>query len=274
VPTGDYTVVFGPQPVADLVNNLLVPACRADTFYASNTPFLGQLGRRVASPRLSVSDHGAARGLLGAKGITCEGLPTGRTDLIRNGILVGLLSNWYEAQRLRRDPEGVSKLGAGGAAAEQALAPRNGFRFGAGGGRRFDMRPGIAATNVVVEGGHATTLDALLRQVGHGLYIGRIWYTYPINSLRAGDFTSTVIADSYIIRDGRLSAPVRPNTLRINANLTTILNNVIGTAGHPRGSLVWAADEVVYAPDLAVAGVHVDQIARVGGKGPPPSPAA
>jgi len=261
VPTGDYTVVFGPQPVADIVNNILTPACRADMFYASNTPFLGQLGRPVAAPSLSVYDHGAGPGLLGSKGLTCEGLPTGRTDLIRNGVLVGLLSNWYESQRLHRDPEGPLKLGASGTVAAQALAPRNGFRFGPLGGRHFDMRPGVAATNVVVEGRDATTLHDLLRRVGHGLYIGRIWYTYPINSLRAGDFTCTVVADSYIIREGRLGPPIRPNTIRINDNIATVLNNVIGTTVGVKGSIVWAADEVVYAPELAVSGVHVDQIA-------------
>jgi predicted Zn-dependent protease len=264
VPTGDYTVVFGPQPVAELVNNLLVPACRADAFSASNTPFLGKLGRQVAAPRVSIYDDGAGRGRLGAKGITCEGLPTGRTELVRGGTLVGLLSSWYESQRLWRDPERGRKLGTSGREAQRALAPRNGFRFGPGGGRCFDRRPGIAATNVVVEGGDTASLEALLREVGEGLYIGRIWYTYPINGLSAGDFTSTVVADSYVIRGGRLAAPLRPNALRINDNLATILHNVVGATSTPRGSLVWAADEVVYAPELAVAGVHLDEIAAPG----------
>ncbi len=261
VPSGDYTVIFGPQPVADIVNNIVAPACRADMFYASNTPFLGRLGRAVAADGLSVYDDGARGGLLGSKGLTCEGLPTGRTDLIRDGVLVGLLSNWYESQRLQRDPEGPVKLGATGAVAAQALTPRNGFRFGPGGGRRFDIRPGVAATNVIVEGRDPSSLPDLLRRVDHGLYIGRIWYTYPINSLRAGDFTCTVVADSYIIRDGQLGSPIRPNTIRINDNLATLLNNVIGVGATVRGTIVWAADEVVYAPELAVSGVHVDQIA-------------
>ena len=104
VPSGEYTVIFGRQPVADLLNNLVVPACTANAFYSSRTPFLGKLGRPVAAPQLSVYDHGATPGLMGSKGITCEGLPTGRTDLIRNGVLVGCLSNWYATQRLLRDP--------------------------------------------------------------------------------------------------------------------------------------------------------------------------
>src|SRR5262245_66257318 len=94
VPSGTYTVVFGRQPVADLLNNIVIPSCTASSFYSSSTPFLGKLGRAVASPRLSLYDDGARPGLMGSKGITCEGLPTGRTDLIKSGVLVGGLSNW------------------------------------------------------------------------------------------------------------------------------------------------------------------------------------
>ena len=261
VRSGRYTVVFGHQPVTDLLHNLVVPACHAGAFYASASPFLGRLGRRVAAAELSVYDHGAMPGLMASKGITCEGLPTGRTDLIRHGVLVGCLSSWYETQRLLRDPRRADKLGgADDAARAAALVPRNGFRFG-GGGRQFDRRPGAAATNVVVEGAEPVSRDELLRRVGDGLYIGRIWYTYPINGLRAGDFTCTVVADSYIIRDGRIAEPLRPNTIRINDNIATFLNNVVGITKDVKGTLVWAADGVVYAPEIAVSGVRVDEIA-------------
>ncbi len=262
VPSGRYTVVFGHQPVADIMNNLVIPACTADAFYASATPFLGRLGRRVASPLLSIYDHGALPGLVGSKGITCEGLPTGRTDLIRHGELTGCLTNWYGAQRLLRDRALADKLGATGPAAAAALIPRNGFRFGAGGGRQFDSEPGVAASNVVVEGRDPMARDELLRRVGDGLHIGRIWYCYAINGPRAGDFTCTVVADSYIIRDGRIAAPLRPNVIRINDNVATFLNNVVGVTRDVKGTMVWAADEVVYAPEIAVSGVRVDAIAE------------
>jgi PmbA protein len=261
VPSGRYTVVFGRQPVADIMNNLIVPACNAEAFYASATPFLGRLGGAVASPRLSIYDHGAMPGLVGSKGITCEGLPTGRTDLIRHGRLTGCLANWYSAQRLLRDPALRDKLGATGPVAEAALAARNGFRFGAGGGRQFDGPPSVAASNIVVEGEDAVSPEELLRTVGDGLYIGRIWYTYPINGPSAGDFTCTVVADSYIIRGGRIVAPLRANAIRINDNIATFLNNVIGVTKDARATIVWAADEVVYAPEVAVSGVRIDEVA-------------
>lgn len=260
-PSGEYTVIFGPQPVADLVTNLVVPSLTASAFFASSTPFLGKLGRSVASPLLTLYDDGAAPGLAGSKAITCEGLPTGRTDLVRDGVLVGCLANWYESRRFLRDPALASKLGASGPAAERALRPRNGFRFGAGGGRRFDAVPSISASNVVVEGTAPVSHDELVRTVRHGLYVGRIWYTYPVNGLRAGDFTCTVVGDSYLIRDGRLAAPLRPNTVRITDNIVRLLASIVGITGERTGTIVWAADEIVWAPEIAVARVPVDAIA-------------
>ena len=260
VPSGDYTVIFGRQPVTDLMNNLVVPSCQAGTFYSSSTPFLGKLGQRVASPRLSIYDEGALPGLMGSKGITCEGLPTGRTDLIRDGVLVGALTSWYDAQRLLHDPALKEKLGVDAAAAAPALVARNGFRTGSG-GRAFDTQPETSATNIVVEGADAVSREELIRTVRHGLYVGRIWYTYPINGLRAGDFTCTVVGDSFIIRDGRLVAPLKANTVRINDNIIRVLDSVAGITKDARGTIVWAADEVVYTPEIAVTGVHVDAIA-------------
>jgi len=260
VPSGDYTVVFGAQPVADLCNNLIVPSCQAGSFFSASTPFLGRLGQPVAAAGLSLYDHGAMPGLAGSRGITCEGLPTGRTDLIKDGVLVGLLSHWYDTERLRHDPDARRKLGVDPAAARAALVPRNGFRYD-GGGRSFETTPGTSATNVVLEGRDPVALPDLLARVRDGLYVGRIWYTYPINGLRAGDFTCTVVGDSFIIRDGRLAAPLKANTLRINDNVTRLLGAVLGTTKDARGMLVWGADEIVYAPAIAVSGVHVDAIA-------------
>ncbi|HSL50226.1 MAG TPA: metallopeptidase TldD-related protein [Candidatus Deferrimicrobiaceae bacterium] len=261
VPSGDYPVIFGPQPVAELCSNLIVPSCHAGSFYSSSTPFLGRLGQTVAARGLSIYDHGAMPGLAGSRGVTCEGLPTGRTDLIKDGVLVGLLSHWYETQRMLHDPAARAKLGVDAAAAAAALVPRNGFRYDGSSGRSFDTTPGTSATNVVVEGDEPVSLGELAARVGNGLYVGRIWYTYPINGLRAGDFTCTVVGDSFIIRDGRIAAPLKANTVRINDNVTRLLGAVVGTTKDSRGTPLWGADEIVYAPAIAVSGVHVDAIA-------------
>jgi PmbA protein len=261
IPSGRYPVVLGPQPVTDLLNNLVLPALHAASFYASTSPFLGRFGKRVAAPALSIFDHGALPGFTGSKGITCEGLPTGRTDLVTDGVLTGLLTNWYEAQRLLRDPQARVKLGVEPSQAAAGLVARNGFRFAPGGGRSFAAPPATAATNVFVEGRDAVPLDELCRRIGDGLYVGRIWYTYAINGLQAGDFTCTVVGDSYLIRDGRIAAPLRANAVRISDNIASVLEGVRGVTRETKGTTVWGGDEVVYAPSIAVAGLQVDEIA-------------
>ena len=87
----------------------MLPGLNTGMFYASGSPFMGKLGKKVASPKFSLYDEGATPGLVGSKGITCEGLPTGRTDLIRDGVIASLpLGILWPRQHVRdRDVVGV-----------------------------------------------------------------------------------------------------------------------------------------------------------------------
>lgn len=258
---GRYRVVLGPQPVADLLNNLILPGVNLGLFYAAASPFLGKLGKPIAWEGLNMYDHGALPGYAGSKGLTDEGIPTGRTDLIKNGVLVGLLANYYETQRMLQDPKAREKLGADPKECASAIVPRNGFRTGRGGGRHFDMLPAITPTNIIIEGSVTRPSAELVRMIGDGLYIGRIWYTYPINGIAAGDFTCTVVGDSYIIKNGRIAAPLKPNTIRLNDSIHNVLKGVLAVGDKRRGTLVWAADQVMYVPEIAVEGVQAKEIA-------------
>ena len=96
--------------------------------------------------------------------------------------------------------------------------------------------------------------------MGNGVYIGRLWYTYPVNGLRAGDFTGTAVADSFVIKNGKLAEPLRPNTLRINENVMNVLNNVIGVTKRASPSSSGPPTRSSYAPEVAVKNVHLDAI--------------
>jgi PmbA protein len=263
VPSGDYPVIFGPQPIAELLNYLILPSCTLSGFYSLESCFLGKLGKQVASEIITIADKGNAPGLIGSKGITCEGLPTGETVLIKQGVLNSLLSSWYEYQRILDDPKAKEKLGVAPGDFRQAMIPRNGFRFARGGGRNFGMLPGASATNIVFESSSSTDLQTLIKKVKRGIMVGRLWYTYPVNGLRAGDFTGTLTADSYFIEDGRIKAPIKVNALRINDNIGNVLMGIRGMTGDTRPTLLWAADEIVYAPvGLMVDNVHFEEIAE------------
>ncbi|GAN33548.1 MAG: TldD/PmbA family protein [Candidatus Brocadia sp. AMX2] len=245
IAAGTYNVVFGRQPVTDLFTNLVIPALSLSSINTSDTPFLGKLGQKIASELLTVYDDGTIKGAIGSKKISCEGIPTGRTDLIHNGFLVGFLANNYLSKKL------ANKI--------VSFTPRNGFRFEKG-GRNYTMQPQICPTNIVIGGKEEVPSQSLLSKINDGIYIGRIWYTYPINGLAAGDFTSTIIADSYLVKGGKIVKPLKPNTVRINNNITDILDKIIAVSNDKRQTVVWGGEEVVLAPEIAVQDIKLENI--------------
>ena len=263
LPSGDYPVILGPQPTAELLSNLIMPSCTTSAFYSRQSCFLGKLGKQVGSDILTIIDKGNAPGLVGSKGITCEGLPTGETTLIKEGMLSGLLSEWYEYQRILSDPEAKEKLGVDPVDFQRAMIPRNGFRYARGGGRNFGMLPTASATNIVFDSPSSVDLRTLINGIQKGILVGRFWYTYPVNGLRAGDFTGTLTADSYFIEDGEIKAPIKVNALRINDNISNILMGIRGMTRETRPTVLWGGDEIVYAPlGVMVDKVHFEQIAE------------
>ena len=259
---GAYRVVLGPQPVTELLEWVLMPSLDLGAFHASMSLFQGRFGQQVASDQLSIYDDGSSPDLAASKGITDEGLPTGRVELISSGRLTGLLANHYEQQRMLHDPRGREKLGVEPASVSEGIAPRNGFRTGRGGGRNFESPPGTTPTNLVVVGRESYTHQQLLQLVGDGLYIGRIWYTYPVNGISVGDFSGTVVGDSYIIENGRLASPIKPNTLRLNDNIARVISSVLGIGAERTGVVRWSSDQVTWAPEVAVNDFRVDEIAE------------
>ena len=101
-----------------------------------------------------------------------------------------------------------------------------------------------------------------MRTVGDGVYIGRIWYTYPVNGTTSGDFSGTVIADSWLIKGGRLTAPPHPNTIRMNDNAQRVLNSIIGIGAHRRPTVRWSSDQITWAPEIAVEGFGLEEISE------------
>lgn len=248
--SGMYRVVLGPQPVAEILNYMVIGSLTTAAFHAADSAYQGRFGAQVMDSRLSLVDDPTMRGGAVRRRITCEGFPARRVVLIRDGRLVGLLSNFYDTQRLQADEERVEKLGPG--ADGVSFKPLSGYRLGEGGMRSHEHTPASSGTNVVMKTRAGVPDAGLIRTVGEGLYIGRVWYTYPINGQRAGDFTCTVSGDSYRIRNGKLAEPLAPNALRINSNIDKVFRRVLAVGRRSHPAIVWGSPEAYYVPSLAV----------------------
>ncbi len=258
-----YRVVLGPQPVAEIINYMLLGSLSTGSFFAASSAYQGKFGVEVMDKRLSLFDDPAMRSGAVLRAMTCEGIPAKRIDLIRDGKLVGLMSNFYDGHRLATDTERAEKLGID-AGKLPIFPPLNGYRLGEGGGRRFDQSPGSSGTNIVMKARAGLDDDAVIRKVRDGLYIGRVWYTYPINGQRAGDFTCTVSGDSYMIRNGRLAEPIAPNALRINSSIENVFRSIIAAGKRSHAAIVWGSPESFHVPAIACAGITVAVVGKSG----------
>jgi PmbA protein len=257
--SGSYRVVLGPQPVAEILNYMVMGSLTTGAFHAASSAYHGRFGARVMDERLSLVDDPAARTGAVHRRITCEGLPAAKVELVRDGRLVGLLSNHYDAHRLESDDHRAEKLGPSGAG--MTFAAASGYRLGEGGGRRFDAHPGAAGTNVIFRARGGVAPAAMMRAVGEGVYIGRIWYTYPINGQRAGDFTCTVTGDSWMIRNGELAEPLAPNCVRISANIAQVFDAPLAAGSRAMPAIVWGSPEAYYVAPIAVADIALAEVA-------------
>lgn len=257
---GKFRVVLGPQPVAEILNYMVMGSLTTGAFHAASSAYHAKFGAPVMDSRLSLVDDPAFSAGAIRRRITCEGIPTRRIELIRDGKLVGLLSNFYDSHRILTDEHRAEKLGAG-APTKLDFPPLSGYRLGEGGGRRFDASPGSAGTNVVMRARGGVNDRDLVRAVGDGIYVGRIWYTYPINGQRAGDFTCTVTGDSYIVRNGEIAEPLAPNCLRINANIAQVFEHPLAVGSRVRSATVWGSPEAYYVHAVAAGSIELAEVA-------------
>src|SRR3989344_3824005 len=262
VKTGKYTVIFGPQAVTELFG-LLLNHLNLSMIDFGASIYLGKYGQLIASPLLNLYDDATLKGGAGTKRITCEGKPTERTDLIKNGKLVGYLSDTkIRNKMLAKKDESRTKIGADPNKIPDAIAPKNGYRFSRGGGRIASSGVGISATNLVIDSSKPILNNQLLKTVGNGLYIGRLWYTYPVGGYSSGIISGTAIADNFVIKDGKFDRSILHNTLRLEDNIGEMMKNIIAIGRDRVQTILWASDEITHAPLVAIKNVNLKEISK------------
>ena len=105
LPTQRATVLFEPEVAVGLLSQLGL-ALSAEAMLKGRSMYAGRLGQRVGSKLVNLVDQGdLADGLLSSP-FDDEGVPTGRTVLVEQGVLRGFLQSVYTARRLDVEPTG------------------------------------------------------------------------------------------------------------------------------------------------------------------------
>ena len=196
---GEYTVVLDPVLAGVFVHEAFGHLSEADHVYEN--PSLRDvmvLGRKFGEKHLNIVDGARIPGLRGSFKYDEEGVEAQRTDLIREGMLVGRLHSRETAAIMNEFPSGNAR----------AIS--------------YHHPPIVRMTNTIIEPGKAT-LEDLLEGVKEGVYC-KNWYG-GMTSMEQFTFSA---GETYMIRNGRIEEAVRP--VMLSGNVFSTLENLDGVA--------------------------------------------
>jgi TldD protein len=184
-PAGSMPVVLGPGWPGVLLHEAVGHGLEGDFNRKGTSAFSGRVGQQVASPLCTVVDDGTIANRRGSLNCDDEGVPTGRTVLIENGILRGYLQDRLNAQLM-----GVPLTG-------------NGRR------ESFAHMTMPRMTNTFMLAGESTP-DEIIRSVQKGLYA--VSFGGGQVDITSGKFVFSA-TEAYLIEDGQVTRPVKGATL-------------------------------------------------------------
>ena len=226
VPTQRATVVYSPYAAHSVVGTLS-SALSAQSMQRRRSFLHGKMGETVASDMVTLLDNGRLPGGLGTRPFDDEGVPTGATRLIDEGVLQAVLHDTYTATR-----EGTNS------------STGNASRMSHAG------LPSVSASNFYFQPGPQTP-EEVIAGVERGLYVESVMNTHSINPIN-GDYS--VSAVGYWIENGKIVHPV--NNVTIAISLQDWLHNVKAVA-----------DDLVFMPMGGAIGsptVRVDNVMIAG----------
>jgi len=194
-PAGEMSVILAPGHSGVMIHEAVGHLLEADFNRKKTSIFWNKMGKRVASPQVTIYDDPTIPNFRGSLNVDDEGTIPKKTLLIEKGIMRGLLQDRLSAK--------IMKM------------------LLTGHGRRQDYTyiPIPRMTNTYIERGEYDP-EEIIKSVKKGFYALKYQGGQVEDS---GKFTFSV-SSGYLIEDGRLTAPVKQATL-IGTNID-ILNKI------------------------------------------------
>jgi len=213
-------IVFDPDMAAGLIRSI-AGAASGPSLYKGASFLLGQLGKSIAAPGVTIVDDALIPGGLGSKPFDGEGLPTSRKNVVDKGVLATYLLDCYSARKLGLAPTGNAARSVGEA-------------------------PSVSTTNLYLEPAGYTPAQ-IIGSVKQGLYLTET-IGFGVN-LVTGDYSRG--AGGIWIENGELAYPV--NEITIAGNLKDMLAGVemIGNDLNWRSSV---AAPTIKIAEMTIAG--------------------
>ncbi|MEM0007408.1 MAG: TldD/PmbA family protein [Candidatus Bathyarchaeia archaeon] len=105
---GTFPVVLGPNVVGVFIHEAFGHLAEAD-LTLSGSVLMNKLGKKVASDVATIYDDGTIEGAFGSFKYDDEGVPSQKTLLVKDGVVVGLMHNRETAQKFNAKPTGNAR---------------------------------------------------------------------------------------------------------------------------------------------------------------------
>ncbi|MBI2970339.1 MAG: metalloprotease TldD [Gammaproteobacteria bacterium] len=184
-PAGAMTVVLGPGWPGILLHEAIGHGLEGDFNRKGTSAFAGRMGRRVATPEVTVVDDGTIAQRRGSLTIDDEGTPTQCTTLIERGILRNYLQDKLNARLMGMAPTGNARR------------------------ESYAHLPMPRMTNTYMLGGEHDP-EKIIRSVKRGLYATHFGGGQV--DITNGKFVFSA-SQAWLIEDGKVTAPVKGATL-------------------------------------------------------------
>ncbi|HSF93769.1 MAG TPA: metalloprotease TldD [Thermohalobaculum sp.] len=184
-PAGVMEVALGPGWPGILLHEAIGHGLEGDFNRKGTSAFTELMGKRIASPGVTVVDDGTIPDRRGSLTVDDEGTPTNRTTLIEDGILVGYMQDRQNARLM-----GVAPTG-------------NGRR------QSYAHIPMPRMTNTIMLGGEASPSD-VVASVKDGIYA--VNFGGGQVDITNGKFVFSC-TEAYRVKNGKILHPVKGATL-------------------------------------------------------------
>ncbi len=185
IPSARMPVVFDPYTAGQFLG-VLGSALTGEAVQKGRSLFAGRIGGEVAASNLALVDDGRAEGAPGSAPWDAEGVPTRRTEVIKDGILQSFLYDIVSARREGRQSTGN--------------AARSGFK----------SAPGPAPSNLALDP-TGESRDEVLQRAGRALLVQDFHGVHSGANSVTGDFS--VGATGFLLEDGERGQAVKEVTI-------------------------------------------------------------
>ena len=216
-----YKAVLDRDVVSSLMR-VFVGHADAEEVQKHSSLFIGKLGQKVASKKVTIEDRPLDKSLF-ARWFDDEGVATYNKPIVKNGVLQTYLYNLTTASK-----EGVESTG-------------NGFKAGS--------KIGTSTTFLTLKPGKKS-LEELFKEVGDGVYITGVSGLHAGMNPQSGNFS--LQSEGYLIKDGKKDRAL--DIITISGNLMEVFADILEVGNDTKVTNSGTSVESVLIKKIVVSG--------------------